>query len=55
MVIFIIAEEEANAQIILSTATHLAREKFGIYECTMQVEHYVDTMLDCTQCQDPQD
>ena len=33
----------------------MVRERFGIHECTFQMEHYVSEMGDCTQCQQPTD
>ncbi|KAJ8322012.1 hypothetical protein KUTeg_000483 [Tegillarca granosa] len=40
---------------ILKLCSIMIQRRFGITETTIQVEEYVDEMLDCTQCQDPPD
>ncbi|CAH1776086.1 unnamed protein product [Owenia fusiformis] len=44
-----------RAQDILEEASKLIYTRFGIYECTMQIENYVDDMEHCTDCKDPKD
>ena len=51
----LLVDKTVNHQDVLSTASQMMREKFGIYECTVQLEDYVDDMMNCTQCQDPAD
>ncbi|CAH1797934.1 unnamed protein product [Owenia fusiformis] len=43
------------AQDMLEKASELIYSRFGIYECTMQIENYVDDMEHCTDCKDPKD
>lgn len=48
-------DNSVSAQEVLSVAGRLMRDRFGIYECTVQTEEYVEEMSDCVQCQDPKD
>jgi zinc transporter 2 len=49
------SDSSNNHQQTLAMAARLMREKYGVHECTVQIEEYVDEMDDCTQCQDPKD
>ena len=48
-------DKSANAQLVLAIAGRMMHDKFGVYECTVQIENYVDEMDDCVQCQEPSD
>ncbi|XP_070802785.1 probable proton-coupled zinc antiporter SLC30A3 [Pituophis catenifer annectens] len=48
-------ESDADMEVVLQEATALLQSKFGFFSCTIQVEHYLDDMVTCHQCQDPQD
>ncbi|ELT87571.1 hypothetical protein CAPTEDRAFT_142357 [Capitella teleta] len=48
-------EPSTSHQQTLAIAARLMRERFGVHECTVQIEDYVDEMDDCTQCQEPKD
>ncbi|XP_041951619.1 zinc transporter 2 [Alosa sapidissima] len=48
-------EDKADPQAVLREATELLQTKFGFYSTTIQVEHYCEDMVHCTQCQDPLD
>jgi len=50
-----IVDKSANAQYVLGIAGQMMRNKFGVYEVTVQIENYVDEMDDCVQCQEPSD
>ncbi len=50
-----LSEEHGNAQHVLSEAGAMMTEMYGVYECTVQIENYVDEMNGCTHCQDPLD
>ena len=49
------ADKSVNAQQVVALSSRLVRERYGIHESTIQVEDYVEEMLDCTQCRDPRD
>ena len=46
-------EPGSNAQAILKEASVCIRQKYDIYEMTLQVEDYEEDMSDCNQCQNP--
>ena len=50
-----IADPSRSAQEILREASTKIREKYNIFEMTLQVEEFQDDMDDCTQCQDSPD
>ncbi|KAI0241438.1 Zinc transporter 3 [Lamellibrachia satsuma] len=45
-------DKSARLQVSLAEAGRVLREKFNVYECTIQMERYVDEMLQCSQCQE---
>ncbi|ESP02659.1 hypothetical protein LOTGIDRAFT_180179 [Lottia gigantea] len=45
----------ADTQSVLKMASNMIKEKFEITETTMQIEEYVEEMLDCSRCQDLKD
>jgi zinc transporter 2 len=51
---FLLAEPGMNAQAILKEASIRIRNKYDIYEMTLQVEDYEEEMSDCNQCQNPE-
>lgn len=46
--------EHRDSQEILRQATQLLRDRFRVYECTVQIEHYSDAMDECKSCENPQ-
>ena len=46
-------DPDVDTQQLLAMASAVVRERFGIHECTFQMEHYVPEMGDCSQCQQP--
>ena len=46
------SDPSRNAQDILKEASTKIREKYNIYEMTLQVEEFHEDMDECTQCQD---
>lgn len=48
-------DQDVDTQQLLAVASAVVRERFGIQECTFQMEHYVPEMGDCTQCREPSD
>jgi len=48
-----VTDRDVDTQQLLAVASAMVRERFGIHECTFQMEHYVSEMGDCTQCQGP--
>ncbi|KAH7729090.1 CRE-CDF-2 protein [Aphelenchoides avenae] len=46
-------DPNANAQIILRTATLMLREKFGVHESTVQIEGYQAGTDNCSHCVPP--
>ena len=46
------AAKNADTIEILKQASFMIQSRFNISETTIQVEEYVDDMLDCTHCQD---
>lgn len=46
-------DPNANAQIILRTATLMLREKFGVHESTVQIEGYQPGTDNCMHCVPP--
>lgn len=48
----LVIDPSRNAQDILKEASTKIREKYNIYEMTLQVEEFQDDMDECTQCQD---
>lgn len=50
--VHIAVEKNADTLEILKQATVMIQSRFNIIETTIQVEEYVDDMLDCTHCQD---
>ncbi|XP_063160407.1 probable proton-coupled zinc antiporter SLC30A3 [Candoia aspera] len=53
--VHVAVESDADMEAVLQEATALLQSKFGFFSCTIQVEHYLDDMATCCQCQDPQD
>ena len=50
--VLLFADKSARLQVSLAEAGRVLREKFNVYECTIQMERYVDEMLQCSQCQE---
>ena len=50
--IIVLLDPSRNAQDILKEASTKIREKYNIYEMTLQVEEFQEDMDECTQCQD---
>lgn len=50
-----IVEKSRDSKKIMSEAQHIMSERFGVYECTIQVEEFTDDMQDCSRCMDPAD
>lgn len=48
-------EKGQDPTAILRVASGVIRNKFDIFELTIQVEEYRDEMADCKQCEDPAD
>lgn len=48
-------DQDVDTQELLAAASAMVRERFGIHECTFQMEHYVSEMGDCTQCRELSD
>jgi len=48
----LVIDPSRNAQDILKEASTKIREKYNIYEMTLQVEEFHEDMDECTQCQD---
>lgn len=48
-------EKNANTIEILKQASYMIQSRFNISETTIQVEEFVDDMVDCSHCQDLQD
>lgn len=46
-------DEEQDTQDILREATQMLRERFRVYECTVQIEHYSNAMDECKSCENP--
>jgi len=46
------ADKAARLQVTLAEAGRVLRETFNVYECTIQMERYVDDRLQCSQCQE---
>ena len=46
------ADKAARLQVTLAEAGRVLRERFNVYECTIQMERYVDERLQCSQCQE---
>uniref|UniRef100_A0A914UGL3 Zinc transporter 2 n=1 Tax=Plectus sambesii TaxID=2011161 RepID=A0A914UGL3_9BILA len=44
---------ETNAQAVLRTTTAMLRKRYGVHECTVQIESYSDSMIACGQCEPP--
>ena len=51
----LLTEENGNAQYVLAEAGSIMTKVYGVYECTVQIEYYVDEMFECTDCQEPLD
>ena len=49
------SEKNANTIEILKQASYMIQSRFNISETTIQVEEFVDDMVDCSHCQDLQD
>lgn len=49
----IVVREGENATAILQKVSREIRERYDIYELTLQVEEYKEDMQNCNQCQDP--
>lgn len=45
-------DKAAKLQVTLAEAGRVLRETFNVYECTIQMERYVDERLQCSQCQE---
>lgn len=50
-----ISDNTVSSREILGIASQLMRDRYGIYECTIQTEDYMDEMNDCIHCRDPAD
>ena len=50
-----VLDQDVDTQELLAVASAMVRERFGIHECTFQMEHYVSEMGDCTQCRELSD
>ena len=48
----LVINSSRNSQDILQEATSMIRQRYDIYEMTLQVEQQLRNMDDCTQCQD---
>jgi len=53
--VYYVIDRDVDTQQLLAMASAMVRDRFGIDECTFQMEHYVSEMGDCTQCQQPSD
>ena len=51
----LISDKSIGHQEVLTVASELMRKRYGINECTIQIEDYVAEMDDCSQCQEPKD
>jgi len=49
----LVIDTGSNAQKILRDATQKIREKYDLYEMTLQVEEFENDMMACDQCKDP--
>jgi len=47
-----VSARDTDPLTVLSKASCLVRSQFNITETTIQVEEYVNDMLDCTHCRD---
>ena len=50
----LVIERGLSAQKVLTAATQKIREKYDLYEMTLQVEQFQSDMNGCDQCKDPQ-
>ena len=50
----LVVERGLNTQKVLTAATKEIREKYDLYEMTLQVEQFQSDMNGCDQCKDPQ-
>ena len=50
-----VSDGTVDSQQIMLEAGKVMKEKFGIQECTIQVEAFTQDMEDCTQCKEPAD
>ncbi|KAL5015535.1 hypothetical protein ScPMuIL_009805 [Solemya velum] len=52
MSIHIAVDKGSDPLLVLKRASSMVKQRFGIHETTIQVEEYVEEMLDCSHCQD---
>ena len=50
-----VVDPGVDTQQLLASASAMVRDRFGIHECTFQMEHYVTKMGECSQCLLPAD
>lgn len=48
-------EKGVDPHAVLKQASAMVQRRYGITESTLQIEEFVDEMLDCKECQDPKD
>ncbi|ESO05532.1 hypothetical protein HELRODRAFT_111080 [Helobdella robusta] len=48
-------ENLQQSQQVITQANQMLKDKFNIYESTIQVENYVNGMDDCNKCKEPKD
>jgi zinc transporter 2 len=49
----LVIEPGVNAQKVLKDATQIIREKYDLYEMTLQIEEFQNDMIGCDQCKEP--